>query len=605
MYILGISAYYHDSAACLIKDGEIIAAAQEERFTRKKHDHNFPKEAVNFCLNFAGIKSSQIDYVAFYDKPFLKFERLLETYLTYAPVGISSFIKAIPLWINQKLWMKEIIKKELNYEGIVLFPEHHESHAASAFFASPYKEAAFLTIDGVGEWTTTSFGTGVDNKINILADIKYPHSIGLLYSAFTYYTGFKVNSGEYKVMGLAPYGEPKYVDLIMNELIDLKDDGSFKMNMKYFNYNAGLTMTNNNFHKLFGGEPRKPESKLTQREMDLARSVQDVTEEVMLRMAKHIKKETGMKYLSLAGGVALNCVANGKILRENIFDDIWIQPAAGDAGGALGAALYVWYQYLDNERTADNKNDFQKGSYLGPDFNNTEIEDYLKQNKIEYKKVDDEELVNITADLLAEEKVLGWFQGRMEFGPRALGARSIIGDARSSKMQSVMNLKIKFRESFRPFAPSILEEKISEYFEIDRPSPYMLLVADVKKERQKLMTEEQKKLFGIDKLNILRSDIPAITHIDYSARIQSVSKETNPLYHKMISKFDEKYGSAVIVNTSFNVRGEPIVCEPEHAYRCFMRTDMDYLIMGNYIIDKTKQTPLKEDIDWRKEFELD
>lgn len=605
MYILGISAYYHDSAACLIKDGEIIAAAQEERFTRKKHDHNFPKEAVNFCLNFAGIKSSQIDYVAFYDKPFLKFERLLETYLTYAPVGISSFIKAIPLWINQKLWMKEIIKKELNYEGIVLFPEHHESHAASAFFASPYKEAAFLTIDGVGEWTTTSFGTGVDNKINILADIKYPHSIGLLYSAFTYYTGFKVNSGEYKVMGLAPYGEPKYVDLIMNELIDLKDDGSFKMNMKYFNYNAGLTMTNNNFHKLFGGEPRKPESKLTQREMDLARSVQDVTEEVMLRMAKHIKKETGMKYLSLAGGVALNCVANGKILRENIFDDIWIQPAAGDAGGALGAALYVWYQYLDNERTADNKNDFQKGSYLGPDFNNTEIEDYLKQNKIEYKKVDDEELVNITADLLAEEKVLGWFQGRMEFGPRALGARSIIGDARSSKMQSVMNLKIKFRESFRPFAPSILEEKISEYFEIDRPSPYMLLVADVKKERQKPMTEEQKKLFGIDKLNILRSDIPAITHIDYTARIQSVSKETNPLYHKMISKFDEKYGSAVIVNTSFNVRGEPIVCEPEHAYRCFMRTDMDYLIMGNYIIDKTKQTPLKEDIDWRKEFELD
>lgn len=605
MYILGISAYYHDSAACLIKDGEIIAAAQEERFTRKKHDHNFPKEAVNFCLNFAGIKSSQIDYVAFYDKPFLKFERLLETYLTYAPVGISSFIKAIPLWINQKLWMKEIIKKELNYEGIVLFPEHHESHAASAFFASPYKEAAFLTIDGVGEWTTTSFGTGVDNKINILADIKYPHSIGLLYSAFTYYTGFKVNSGEYKVMGLAPYGEPKYVDLIMNELIDLKDDGSFKMNMKYFNYNAGLTMTNNNFHKLFGGEPRKPESKLTQREMDLARSVQDVTEEVMLRMAKHIKKETGMKYLSLAGGVALNCVANGKILRENIFDDIWIQPAAGDAGGALGAALYVWYQYLDNERTADNKKDFQKGSYLGPEFNNTEIENYLKQNKIEYKKVDDEELVNITADLLAEEKILGWFQGRMEFGPRALGARSIIGDARSSKMQSVMNLKIKFRESFRPFAPSVLEEKISEYFEIDRPSPYMLLVADVKKERQKLMSEEQKKLFGIDKLNILRSDIPAITHIDYSARIQSVSKETNPLYHKMISKFDEKYGSAVIVNTSFNVRGEPIVCEPEHAYRCFMRTNMDYLIMGNFIIDKTKQTPLKEDIDWRKEFELD
>ena len=605
MYILGISAYYHDSAACLLKDGEIIAAAQEERFTRKKHDHNFPKEAVNYCLGFAGINIDQVEFVAFYDKPFLKFERLLETYLTYAPIGIKSFIKAIPLWINQKLWMKEIIKNELSYEGIVLFPEHHESHAASAFFASPYDKAAFLTIDGVGEWTTTSYGIGNHNKLEILADIKYPHSIGLLYSAFTYYTGFKVNSGEYKVMGLAPYGEPKYVDSILNELIDLKEDGSFKMNMEYFNFNAGLTMTNDKFHKLFGGPPRKPESKLTQKEMDLARSVQDVTEEVMIRMARHIKKETGMNYLCLAGGVALNCVANGKILRENIFDDIWIEPAAGDAGGALGAALYVWYQYLGNERKADNKTDFQKGSYLGPEFSDEEIEKYLKQNNIPYNKVSEAELIEKTADILAEEKVVGWFQGRMEFGPRALGARSIIGDARSSKMQSVMNLKIKFRESFRPFAPSVLEEKISDYFEIDRPSPYMLLVADVKKERQKSMTEDQKKLFGIDKLNILRSDIPAITHVDYSARIQSVNKNTNPIYHKMISKFEEKYGCGVIVNTSFNVRGEPIVCEPEHAFRCFMRTDMDYLMMGNFIIDKTKQTPLKEDIDWRKEFELD
>ena len=605
MYILGISAYYHDSAACLLKDGEIIAAAQEERFTRKKHDHNFPKEAVNYCLGFAGINIDQVEFVAFYDKPFLKFERLLETYLTYAPIGIKSFIKAIPLWINQKLWMKEIIKNELSYEGIVLFPEHHESHAASAFFASPYDKAAFLTIDGVGEWTTTSYGIGNQNKLEILADIKYPHSIGLLYSAFTYYTGFKVNSGEYKVMGLAPYGEPKYVDSILNELIDLKEDGSFKMNMEYFNFNAGLTMTNDKFHKLFGGPPRKPESKLTQKEMDLARSVQDVTEEVMIRMARHIKKETGMNYLCLAGGVALNCVANGKILRENIFDDIWIEPAAGDAGGALGAALYIWYQYLGNERKADNKTDFQKGSYLGPEFSDEEIEKYLKQNNIPYNKVSEAELIEKTADILAEEKVVGWFQGRMEFGPRALGARSIIGDARSSKMQSVMNLKIKFRESFRPFAPSVLEEKISDYFEIDRPSPYMLLVADVKKERQKSMTEDQKKLFGIDKLNILRSDIPAITHVDYSARIQSVNKNTNPIYHKMISKFEEKYGCGVIVNTSFNVRGEPIVCEPEHAFRCFMRTDMDYLMMGNFIIDKTKQTPLKEDIDWRKEFELD
>lgn len=605
MNILGISAFYHDSAAALVVDGEVIAAAQEERFSRKKHDHRFPINAVKYCLREAGIKADQLDYVAFYDKPFLKFERLLETYLTYAPVGIQSFIKAMPLWIKEKLWMKELIKNETGYEGKILFPEHHESHAASAFFASPFNEAAFLTIDGVGEWTTTSYGVGNGNKLEILADIKFPHSIGLLYSAFTYFTGFKVNSGEYKVMGLAPYGEPKYVDIILNELMDLKEDGSFKMNMKYFNYAAGLTMTNGKFNKLFGREPRQPESKLTQMDMDLARSVQDVTDEVMLRLARHIKKETGKNNLVLAGGVALNCVANGKVLRENIFDDIWIQPAAGDAGGALGAALFTWYQYLGNERNADNKSDFQKGSYLGPEFDNSFIKNFLKKKNIPYKEVADEELTSLTADLIAQENVIGWFQGRMEFGPRALGNRSIIGDARSKKMQSIMNLKIKFRESFRPFAPSVLEEKISEYFEIDRPSPYMLLVADVKKERQKKMTDEENKLFGIDKLNIIRSDIPAITHVDYSARIQSVSKKTNSLYHRLISEFDKKYGCGVIINTSFNVRGEPIVCSPEEAYTCFMRTEMDYLVLGNFILDKKEQPEFKEDKNWREEFGLD
>lgn len=606
MYILGVSAYYHDSAAALIKDGDIIAAAQEERFSRKKHDHRFPTNAIKYCLSEARISIDKIEYVAFYDKPFLKFERLLETYLTYAPMGIKSFIRAMPLWIKEKLWMKELIKSELGYEGTVLFPEHHESHAASAFYASPFQEAAFLTMDGVGEWTTTSYGTGSGNKLNIIADIKFPHSLGLLYSAFTYYTGFKVNSGEYKVMGLAPYGEPKYVDLILNELMDLKEDGSFKLNMKYFNYCSGLTMTNSKFHKLFGAEPRKPESKLTQREMDLARSVQDVTEEVMLRSARHIKNETGEDYLVLAGGVALNCVANGKILRENIFKDIWIQPAAGDAGGALGAALYVWYQYLDNPRRADNKNDFQKGSYLGPEYREKSIKKFLDENEITYEYFEDEEvLTEKVADLINEENVIGWFQGRMEFGPRALGGRTIIGDARSSKMQATMNLKIKFRESFRPFAPSVLEERVSDYFEIDRPSPYMLLVADVKKERQKKMSDNEQKLFGIEKLNILRSDIPAVTHIDYSARIQSVNKKTNPRYHKVITKLDEKYGCGVIVNTSFNVRGEPIVCAPQEAFTCFMRTDMDFLVLGNFVLDKKKQKPLEKDIDWKKEFELD
>lgn len=605
MNILGISAFYHDSAACLVQDGRITAAAQEERFTRRKHDFSFPKNAIEYCVREAGLSMDQIDMVAFYDKPFIKFERILETYLAYAPVGIQSFIKAMPLWIKQKLWMKSYIKDELHYDGKIIFPEHHESHAASAFFPSPYQEAAFLTMDGVGEWATASYGIGKDNTIAIHADIQFPHSLGLLYSAFTYYTGFKVNSGEYKVMGLAPYGEPKYKDLILSELIELKEDGSFKMNMKYFNYCAGLTMTNKNFDKLFGGPPRKPESKLTQRDMDLARSVQDVTEEVMMRMANHVHKETGLDNLCLAGGVSLNCVGNGKILREGPFKNIWIQPAAGDAGGALGAALFAWYQYLDNPRQADNKKDFQTGSYLGPGFDENNILEFLKENDIPYTKLKESDIPEKIADLINDEKVIGWFQGRMEFGPRALGARSIIGDARSPKMQEIMNLKIKFRESFRPFAPSVLEEKVPDYFELDRESPYMLLVAPVKKEIRREMTDEEKSFFGLEKLHVSRSSVPAITHVDYSARVQSVNGETHPLYYKMIKKFDEKYGCPVIINTSFNVRGEPIVCTPHDAYMCFMRTNMDYLIMGPYLVEKTEQKPLEKDIDWLKEFELD
>ena len=606
MNILGISAFYHDSAACLVIDGKIISAAQEERFTRKKHDSSFPINAIDFCLHDKGLTSNDLDYVAFYDKPFLTFERILETYLSYAPVGIKSFIKALPLWIKKKLWMKEVIKKELGgYEGKIIFPEHHESHAASAFFPSPFQEAAFLTMDGVGEWTTASYGIGKDNHIEILSEIKFPHSLGLLYSAFTYYTGFKVNSGEYKVMGLAPYGEPKYKDMILKELIDLKEDGSFRMNMDYFNYCAGLTMTNEKFHKLFGGPPRKPESKLTQRHMDLARSVQEVTEEAVLRMGRHIRKETGQKYLCLAGGVALNCVANGKLLREEIFKDIWIQPAAGDAGGALGAALFAWYQYLGNKRSADGKKDFQQGSYLGPKFDKGYIIDYLKSNNIPYTELSEEEMPEKIADLIAGEKVIGWFNGRMEFGPRALGARSIIGDARSSAMQETMNLKIKFRESFRPFAPSVIKERVSDFFEIERESPYMLLTAPVKEEMRREMTEEEQKLFGLEKLHATRSGIPAITHIDYSARIQTVDGEYNRMYYRMIKKFDEKYGCPVIINTSFNVRGEPIVCTPEDAYLCFMRTDMDYLVLENVLLDKKDQKPLEKDTDWQKEFALD
>ena len=605
MNILGISAFYHDSAACLVRDGEIINAAQEERFTRKKHDFSFPRNAIDFCLQNGGVKADDLDYVVFYDKPFIKFERILETYLAFAPLGISTFVKAVPLWIKQKLWMKELIAKELGFGGQILFPEHHESHAASAFFPSPFQEAAFLTIDGVGEWTTASYGIGKDNNVTILAEVHFPHSLGLLYSAFTYYTGFKVNSGEYKVMGLAPYGRPIYKDLILKELIDLKEDGSFKLNMKYFDYCVGLKMTNKRFEKLFGGPARRPESLLTQRDMDLARSVQDVTEEAMLRMTWHIHKVTGQKNLCLAGGVALNCVGNGRILREGPFENIWIQPAAGDAGGALGAALFAWHQYLGNPRQADNRMDSQKGSYLGPDFKDSDILGYLKSNDIPYSSVKTEDIPEKVADLIAEQKVVGWFEGPMEFGPRALGARSIIGDARSPKMQELMNLKIKFRESFRPFAPSVLEEKAREYFDIKTESPYMLLVAPVKTEIRRQMTEEEESRFGLDKLHVVRSDIPAVTHVDYSARIQTVNRRTHPLYHQMISKFDQKYGCPVIINTSFNVRGEPIVCTPHDAYMCFMRTNMDYLVMGSFLLDKKEQKPLKDDIDWRSKFELD
>ncbi|KQC11600.1 MAG: hypothetical protein APR62_09490 [Smithella sp. SDB] len=605
MNILGISAFYHDSAACLVRNGEIIAAAQEERFTRKKHDFSFPDNAIKFCLEAGEINGESLDYVAFYDKPFIKFERILETYLAFAPSGIRSFVMAIPLWIKQKLWMKEFIKKQLNYEGKIIFPEHHESHAASAFFASPFPEAAFLTIDGVGEWTTTSYGIGENNQIQILSEIYFPHSLGLLYSAFTYYTGFKVNSGEYKVMGLAPYGVPKYKDLILSELMDLKEDGSFKLNMKYFDYCAGLTMTNKKFEKLFGGSPRKPESNVTQRDMDMARSVQDVTEEVMLRMARHIYKETKQKNLCLAGGVALNCVGNGKILREGPFDNIWIQPAAGDAGGALGAALFVWYQYLDNQRIAESKKDFMKASLLGPEYNNKQIHCYLDTNNISYTELSPEEMPARIADLIAEQKTIGWFQGRMEFGPRALGARSIIGDARSPKMQEIMNLKIKFRESFRPFAPSVLREKAPDFFDIDSESPYMLIVAPVKENIRRAMTEEEQEYFGLDKLHVIRSSVPAVTHVDYSARVQTVTREDNPVYYEMIDKFAERHKCPVIINTSFNVRGEPIVCTPQDAYLCFMRTNMDYLIMGNYLLNKENQKPLSNDINWMKKFEND
>ncbi|MBF0527666.1 MAG: carbamoyltransferase [Deltaproteobacteria bacterium] len=607
MNILGISAYYHDSAACLLQDGRIVAAAQEERFTRKKHDPGFPSHATAYCLKAGGLKASDLDIIAFYDKPFIKFERILETYVAYAPAGLTSWLMAMPLWIKQKLWLPEIIHREMpgTDQIKIIFPEHHESHAASAFFPSPFQRAAFITMDGVGEWTTTSFGIGLDHHLTIMAELRFPHSLGLLYSAFTYFTGFKVNSGEYKVMGLAPYGQPKYADVILNEIMDLKADGSFKLNMDYFNYCQGLTMTNERFARLFGGPPRSPESPLTQREMDLAASVQKVTEEVFMRTARHVRHVTGERNLVLAGGVVLNCVANGLILREGPFENMWIQPAAGDAGGALGAALFAWHQYLDQPRSSDGEGDRQHGSYLGPEYSDDEIQTFLESDGIPYLRLTPTELPQRMAELLAEEKVIGWFQGRMEFGPRALGARSIIGDARSPKMQSVMNLKIKFRESFRPFAPAVLREHVADYFELDGDSPYMLLVADVQPNLRREMTEDQQALFGIDKLNVPRSTIPAVTHVDYSARIQTVHRETNPLFHSVLTAFHALTGCAVLVNTSFNVRGEPIVCSPRDAYVCFRRTHMDYLLLGSFLLDKTAQPVWKEGEDWRKEFVLD
>jgi len=588
VFILGISAFYHDSAACLVKDGVIVAAAQEERFTRKKHDFSFPNNAVQYCLKEAGITIKELTHVGFYDKPFLKFDRILLTYLSFAPLGLFSFLKAMPLWLKKKIFLKDLIQTELKYDGEILFTEHHESHAASAFYPSPFQKAAILTMDGVGEWATSSFGVGKDNAIDLLAEIKFPHSLGLLYSAFTYYTGFRVNSGEYKLMGLAPYGEPKYVDLIKQYLIDIRDDGSFKLHMKYFNYCAGLTMTSRKFHDLFGGPPRKPETPITQKDMDIARSIQEVTEEVMLKMASHVHQVTGQENLCLAGGVALNCVGNGKILEKSPFKRIWIQPAAGDAGGALGTAMFIWYRYLDHERKADGKKDIQRGSYLGPCYGDKDIEAMAKDKQADCERLNDDALPSRIAQLIKDHKVIGLFQGRMEFGPRALGARSIIGDARSTEMQSVMNLKIKFRESFRPFAPSVLKEKAEDFFDLKGESPYMLLVSSVA-ESQVDASSREAKAQGIEKLKVKRSCIPAVTHVDYSARVQTVTDETNPVYHRIIQEFDQLTGCPVVINTSFNIRGEPIVCTPEDAYRCFMCTDMDYLLINNYLFAKDKQ----------------
>jgi carbamoyltransferase len=638
--ILGISAFYHDSAACLVRDGEVIAAAQEERFTRVKHDHNFPLLAARYCLKEAGLTAEQLDFVGFYDKPLLKFDRLLETYLDYAPSGFRSFLKSMPLWMKEKLWMPDLIRTEMakangidderaakkagkKFEWKLLFGDHHESHAASAFYPSPFEEAAILTIDGVGEWATSSIGIGKGNEITLLKELRFPDSLGLLYSAFTYYTGFKVNSGEYKVMGLAPYGEPRYVTLIKDKLAEVRDDGSIRMNHEYFSYSQGLRMTNRAFDRIFDGPPRRAESKITQREMDLARSIQVITEEAMLKMAGHAHNETGIKKLCMAGGVALNCVANGRLLRESPFEDIWIQPAPGDAGGAIGIALAIWHRYLGKPRVSaekagtwrsvrhENKNglppyfDGMKGSYLGPQNSVSEIEAFLQTSNAPYKKYSREQLPEVVAQFLSEGKIIGLHQGRMEFGPRALGARSIIGDPRSLEMQSVMNLKIKYRESFRPFAPSVLREHVADWFELDYDSPYMMLVADVVAERRREMSEEEKGLFGISKLNIKRSEIPAVTHVDYSARIQTVRRETNPLYWEIIEAFRQKTGCPVIVNTSFNVRGEPIVCTPEDSYRCFMRTEMDYLVLETCVLDKKDQPEFAEKRDWRSEFRLD
>ena len=612
MYILGISAYYHDSAACLIYDGKIIAAAQEERFSRVKHDDSFPVHAIKYCLAEAEIEPSEIANVVFYEKPFLKFERLLETYLAFAPRGFRSFASSMPLWIKEKLFQKYNLVKSLeeafedttNWSEKLLFSEHHLSHAASAFYPSPFKNAAVLTLDGVGEWTTTSLAVGNGKSLEVIKEIHFPHSLGLLYSAFTYYTGFRVNSGEYKVMGLAPYGEPKYVDLIKKNLIDLKEDGSFHLDMSYFDFCIGLTMTNNKFHDLFGGPPRQSEAELSQRDMDLAASIQKVAEEVVIKLARGIAKDTGEKNLCLAGGVALNCVANGILARENIFENIWIQPAAGDAGGALGAALAAWHIKYNKDRQHSSERDEMMGSYLGPSYNNDQIESSLKDCGAVFHKLSEKDLIQKVAIALTEEKAIGWMQGRMEFGPRALGSRSIIADPRSTFMQKQLNLKVKYRESFRPFAPSILNEHVSEWFEHKDTSPYMLLVADVKEEKRLAMNDEQKSLFGIDKLNVPRSAVPAITHVDYSARIQTVHADTNPRYHAVITHFNELTGCPLVVNTSFNVRGEPIVCSPEDAFKCFMGTELDVLAVGDYLLFKDEQDSALKD-NYEQKYELD
>ena len=612
--ILGISAFYHDSAACLLRDGEIIAAAQEERFNRKKHYPGFPSESVRYCLREGGISLGDLRYIAFYDKPLIKFERLLETYLAFAPHGLRSFVTSMPVWLKEKLFQKKMLQTELLAltEGMkksdlppMLFGEHHESHAASAFYPSPFDTAAVLCMDGVGEWATTSAWLGRGSELTPLWEMPFPHSLGLLYAAFTYYAGFKINSGEYKVMGLAPYGQPKYAQQIYDHLIDLKPDGTFRLNMEYFDYCTGLTMTNRKFDALFGGPPRKPETWLTQREMDLARSIQEVTEEVMLRLARALHRETGAENLCLAGGVALNCVGNGRVLRESPFKGLWIQPAAGDAGGAVGVALKAWHGLEGQPRRANGRDDAMHGAMLGPSFSNEEIERFLTKQGAPYVRLTDAELFDRVADEMASGKIIGWFQGRMEFGPRALGGRSILGDARNPQMQSVMNLKIKYRESFRPFAPSVLRERVADYFEMNADSPYMLLVAPVLEKRRTEMTKEQEALWGIERLNVARSDIPAVTHIDYSARIQTVHETSHPRYYALLKAFEAKTGCGVIVNTSFNVRGEPIICTPADAYRCFMRTEIDLLVLENCVLKKAEQKPLEGDTDWRKEFELD
>ncbi len=612
MRILGISAFYHDSAAAMVVDGDIVAAAQEERFTRKKHDAGFPARAITYCLEEAGCDMGGVDHVVFYDKPFLKFERLLETYLAMAPRGFRSFKIAMPIWVKEKLFQKSMLIDELRrlpggerWNGSLLFTEHHLAHAASAFFPSPFDRAAVLTMDGVGEWCTTSLSLGHGNQLRIVKEIHFPHSLGLLYSAFTYYTGFKVNSGEYKVMGLAPYGEPKYVKLIKDHLVDIKEDGSFRLDLSYFDYCTDLTMTNEKFHRLFGGPPRKPEDRLTQREMDLAASIQKVTEEIVLKLGRSIARETGERHLCMAGGVALNCVANGKLLKDGCFERIWIQPAAGDAGGALGAALACWHQFLDKPKVpANGALDGMHGAYLGPAFDLEETRRQLDACGARYEVLEEDEVVTMTADALVEGKAVGWMQGRMEFGPRALGARSILGDARSPTMQKLLNLKVKYRESFRPFAPSVLREDVADWFELDTDSPYMLLVADVVVRRRRAMTEEERALFGIDKLNVVRSEIPAVTHVDYSARIQTVHRETNPLYWRLLEAFKQRTGCPVIVNTSFNVRGEPIVCTPTDAFRCFMGTEIERLVVGRCWLEKERQDPALQR-DYKNRFELD